>query len=100
MSARFEVSYHPDVKRFDLPKIDQRNRAMIKKAIEDRLSVQPELYGRRLQRTLKDYWKLRVGQYRVVFKIVGIEINVLAIIHRKDVYQQVEKRVKNEIAAA
>ncbi|RJQ26355.1 type II toxin-antitoxin system RelE/ParE family toxin [Candidatus Parcubacteria bacterium] len=96
MSDRFEVSYHPDVKRIDLPKIDQRNRAMIKKAIEDRLSVQPELYGRRLQRTLKDYWKLRVGQYRVVFKIVGTKINVLAIIHRKDVYQLVEKRVKTK----
>jgi mRNA-degrading endonuclease RelE of RelBE toxin-antitoxin system len=39
------------------------NRKMIRKAIEERLMTEPERYGKKLQRTLKDYWKLRVGQY-------------------------------------
>jgi mRNA interferase RelE/StbE len=88
----FKLIYHADVKKVDLPKIDMKNRSMIKKAIEERLATHPEVFGKPLQRTLKGYWKLRVGEYRVVFKILENDILVLGIIHRKDVYQRVKKR--------
>jgi len=90
----FKLSYHPDVKKVDLPKIDAKAKAMIRRAIEERLVTHPEVYGKPLQRTLKGYWKLRVGDYRVVFKISGDEIHILGIIHRKEVYEQIEKRKK------
>ena len=93
-SVTYQISYHPDVKGVDLPKIDRRNREMIRKAIEERLLTQPEVYGAKLQRTLKDYWKFRVGQYRVVFKITGNHIKVLGIMHRRDVYQAIEERIE------
>jgi len=89
----FKLIYHADVKKVDLPKIDMKNRSMIKKAIEERLATHPEVFGKPLQRTLKGYWKLRVGEYRVVFKILENDILVLGIIHRKDVYQRVKKRI-------
>ena len=89
---RYKLIYHPDVKKTDLPKIDKQNKAMIKRAIEERLAVQPESYGKPLQRTLKGYWKLRVGDFRVVFKIIRGEILILAIMHRKNIYSQVKKR--------
>ena len=88
----YKLIYHPDVKKVDLPKIDKKNKATIKKAIEERLAVQPEAYGKPLQRTLKGYWKLRVGDFRVVFKTIGDEILILAIMHRKNIYSQVKKR--------
>jgi mRNA interferase RelE/StbE len=90
----YSIIYHPDVKKSDLPKIDARNKSMIKRAIEERLTNNPEVYGKPLRRSLKGYWKLRVGDYRVVFKISGDDIRILAIIDRKAVYQQSEKRVK------
>lgn len=89
----FKLIYHAEVKKVDLPKIDLKNRSMIKKAIEERLATHPEVFGKPLQRTLKGYWKLRVGEYRVVFKILENDILVLGIIHRKDVYQRVKKRI-------
>jgi mRNA interferase RelE/StbE len=89
----FKLIYHADVKKVDLPKIDMKNRSMIKKTIEERLATHPEVFGKPLQRTLKGYWKLRVGEYRVVFKILENDILVLGIIHRKDVYQRVKKRI-------
>ncbi|MDO9529321.1 MAG: type II toxin-antitoxin system RelE/ParE family toxin [Syntrophales bacterium] len=89
-----KLKYHPDVKRSDLPKIDVRNRAMIKRAIEDRLATQPEAYGKPLQRTLKGYWKLRVGDYRVIFKVSSDDILILGIIHRKEVYRLIKKRIE------
>lgn len=88
----FRLTYHPDVKKVDLPKIDMKNRAMIKRALEERLATQPELYGKPLQRTLKGYWKMRVGDYRIVFKISETDVLVLGIIHRRDVYQKIRKR--------
>lgn len=88
----FKLLYHPDVKKVDLPRIGKKSREMIKRAIEERLSTHPEVYGKPLQRTLKGYWKLRVGHYRIVFKVHGDEIHILAIIHRKHVYKKVKKR--------
>ena len=88
----YNLIYHIDVKKVDLPKIDYKNKAVIKRAIEERLTAQPEIYGKPLQRTLKGYWRLRVGDYRVVFRISGNEILILGIMDRKSVYSQIKKR--------
>ena len=88
----YELIYHPDVKKVDLQVIDNKNKFMIKKAIEERLSTHPEIYGKPLQRTLKGYWRLRIGDYRVVFKILEQKIVILGILHRKDIYRQIQKR--------
>ena len=92
----YQPIYHTDVKKIDLPKIDNKNKSMIKRSIEKRLTTRPEVYGKPLQRTLKGYWKLRVGDYRVVFKITGPEILILGIMHRKNVYSQVKKRTTTQ----
>jgi len=92
MALKFK--YHPDVKRSDLPKIDVKNRGMIKRAIEDRLATQPETYGKPLRKTLKGYWKLRVGDYRIVFKVSSNSIFIFGIIHRKEVYKLIKKRIE------
>ena len=88
----FSVIYHPDVKGRDIPKINGDVRVRIKKAIETRLMVAPQEYGEPLRKTLKGYWKLRVGDYRIVFKIDGDEILILGICHRKGVYPLMESR--------
>jgi mRNA interferase RelE/StbE len=87
----YKLRYHPSVKSEDLPKLDRAIAARIRKAIETRLLAVPQEYGEPLRRTLKGYWKLRVGDYRVVFRVKGKEIFVLGIIHRKEVYEIVEK---------
>ena len=89
----FTLRYHPDVKIKDLPVIDAKLKNRIKDAIERRLATEPHQYGEPLRKTLKGYWKLRIGDYRVVFKIVGDEVWILGIIHRKKVYEAIEKRL-------
>lgn len=90
----YSLRYHPLVKSEDLPKIDSKTKERIKKAIETRLTIAPQNYGEPLRKTLKGYWKLRVGDYRIVFKIKAEEILILGIIHRKDVYGIVDKHRK------
>jgi mRNA interferase RelE/StbE len=89
----FELRYHPDVKTVDLPLFDNRVKKRIKTAIESRLVTAPHQYGEPLRKTLKGYWKLRVGDYRVVFKIVSNEVWIFGIFHRKHVYGKIGKRM-------
>ena len=89
----FELRYHPDVRSIDIPLLDTKLRTRIKNAIERRLTTAPHLYGEPLRKTLCGCWKLRVGDYRVVFKIVSEEVWILGIIHRKKVYEAIKKRV-------
>jgi mRNA interferase RelE/StbE len=92
VAVPFELRYHPDVKTIDIPLLDAKLRTRIKNAIESRLTIAPHLYGEPLRKTLRGYWKLRVGGYRVVFKIVDEEVWILGIIHRKKVYEEIRKR--------
>ena len=89
----FELRYHPDVRDIDIPKLNETLKKRIKKAIKERLSISPHQYGEPLRKTLKGYWKLRVGNYRVVYKVEGNEVWIFAIINRKDVYTKVIKRI-------
>lgn len=91
----FSVIYHPDVKGRDIPKINGDVRVRIKKAIETRLMVAPQEYGEPLRKTLKSYWKRRVGDYRIVFKIDGDEILILGICHRKAIWGVRMDAIKN-----
>jgi len=89
----FELRYHPDVRDVDIPQLNETLKKRIKRAIEERLSISPDQYGEPLRKTLKGYWKLRVGDYRVVYKIEGNEVWIFAIINRKDVYKKIIKRI-------
>lgn len=87
------LKYHPDVKVVDIPPLNEKMKERIKAAIELRLVTAPHEYGEPLRKTLKGYWKLRVGDYRVIFKLVNNEVWILGIIHRKNVYEEIEKRM-------
>jgi mRNA interferase RelE/StbE len=89
----FDLRYHPDVRDIDIPQLNETLKKRIKKAIEERLSMAPHQYGEPLRKTLKGYWKLRVGDYRVVYKVEGNEVWIFAIINRKDVYKKITKRI-------
>ena len=89
----FKIIYHYLVVKDDIPKLSGEWRQKIQQAIEERLTAHPDLYGKPLRRSLKGYRKLRVGDYRVIFRIEKMTIKILMIKHRSTVYNQIEKRV-------
>jgi mRNA interferase RelE/StbE len=89
----FTVKYHPDVRDIDLPRINAKMRQRIRRAIESRLMTAPQEYGTPLRKSLRGYWKLRVGDYRIVFKIEQGVLYVLGIRHRKNIYDDVTRRI-------
>ncbi len=89
----FNVIFHPDVAK-EIAALDKTVKERLKSAIRTRLTTNPSLYGKPLRATLKGYWKLRVGDYRIVFSINSNEVIVYAICHRKDVYGVVNSRIQ------
>ncbi|GAB6059473.1 type II toxin-antitoxin system RelE family toxin [Desulfonatronum parangueonense] len=90
----YRLLYHRDVKTKDLPRIDARVQQRIRIAIESRVQIAPDVYGLPLRKTLKGYWKIRIGDYRVVYKVDGYSILIYCICHRRDVYQVATAREK------
>ncbi len=90
----YTVKYHPNVKSVDLPLMNGKIRERIRRAVESRLMTAPQDYGLPLRKSLGGYWKLRVGDYRVVFKIEGEVVYILGIRHRKNIYEDVTGRIK------
>ena len=84
----FTIEYLTSVVEEDIPKLPSRMKTMIRKAIEERLKIDPIGFGKPLRYSLKGHRRLRVGDYRVVYRIepdshVAL---IVTIKHRKDVY--------------
>lgn len=92
MALTFEVSYHSKVIKEDIKDLPPVWRDKVRSMIEEKLMVAPDFYGKPLRRSLKGYRKLRVGDYRVVFRINGNNVYILAIMHRSVVYKKISKR--------
>ena len=53
----------------------------------------PLSYGIPLRKSLKGFYKIRVGDYRIIYCLRKQEVLVLKIQHRKKVYNEMDKRV-------
>lgn len=98
--ADYEVVYHPAVVEADLKKIPKNLLARIFKAIEERLMTAPAHFGLHLRRPLTGLWRLRVGDYRVVYSLHAERVWICAVAHRKEVYSAVVKRWMGRHASA
>jgi mRNA interferase RelE/StbE len=87
------VLYHPAVYSDDIPRIGHDAADRIKKAIKNRLMVDPEQFGEPLRRGLHGYRKLRAGDYRIIYRVDGDDLKIFVIGNRKDVYDRADKRI-------
>ncbi|PIT92480.1 MAG: type II toxin-antitoxin system RelE/ParE family toxin [Candidatus Harrisonbacteria bacterium CG10_big_fil_rev_8_21_14_0_10_42_17] len=92
MEIEFRIQYHSKVISDDIPKLPPVWKRKIKKAIEEKLTVKPEVFGKPLRKSLKGYRKLRVGDYRVIFRIEKRTVKIFVIQHRKEIYLSIQKR--------
>jgi mRNA interferase RelE/StbE len=75
----WKIKFHPRVVKEDLKKIDPSWRKRIISAIKKKLSKDPLNYGKPLKGIFKIYRKLKVGDWRVIYKVMEKEIIVLVI---------------------
>lgn len=94
----WEVEIHPLVFKEDFRKIDRVFQQDVIKAIRKKLTAFPHHYGEPLSGDYKGYWKLRVGDFRVIYRIDKNQIKVFVIkvgIRRDyEVYQELAGRLR------
>lgn len=90
---KYEILYDENVVEIDIPRLNKKESGNIKKAIEQKLTLHPEVYGKPLRTSLSGFRKLRVGNYRIIFEIKKSKVIIFVIGHRKDVYEIAKKRL-------
>lgn len=90
-SELWQIEYLEWIVEQDIPALPKTVKRLIKKAIEERLMVDSIGFGKPLRYSLKGHRRLRVGDYRVVYRIKAEKslIIIVAIKHRKDIYEEI-----------
>ena len=75
----------------DLKKLPKHIAVLILKRVQQRLAAQedPRLYSKALSQNFVGFWRLRVDDHRVVFRILPDQkvIQITRIAHRREVYE-------------
>ena len=81
----YNLEYKKSVGR-DLARLGKREARQLLDKIEKELRTQPERYPA-LKGPFAGLRKMRMGDYRVVYAILGEDVLILRIGHRRDVYK-------------
>lgn len=78
----------------DLAAVPANIRKRLVRAIEGRLATAPDRYGERLAQSLSGLWRIRCGDYRIVYEIdeAARTVTVWAVRHRRRVYDEALRR--------
>ena len=83
----FTIEFDERVIKKDIPAIPMPYKEQIKTAIRERLSQEPIKLGKPLKYSLFGYRRLRVGDWRIVYKITGSIVRIMNLGNRKDIYE-------------
>lgn len=90
---RYEIIFAPAAVRDDR-RLTARHRATIRDKIELHLRHQPELLSRSRIKRLRGYerpqFRLRVGEYRIFYDVVGNTVEIIAILPKSRAYEWLE----------
>lgn len=81
----YEICYLPDCWE-DVESIPRDDLKRIKNAVEKRLVLAPDKLGRPLRGDLKGRWRMRMGDYRIIYSIGTNKVLILLIGNRRDIY--------------
>lgn len=90
MEIKYTIRYLEEVVKNHIPALSSGAKQLIKRAVEERLMINPIGFGKPLQYSLKGHRRLRVSNYRIIYRIEAqtSTVVIIAIKHRKDVYEQ------------
>lgn len=92
------VKIHRLVFSEDFKRISLQAQRRIIKTIRKKLTIDPKGYGKPLGDDLTGYWRLRIGDYRAIYKVSEkkVEVLVIKIGIRRDfeVYEKLLSRLR------
>lgn len=84
--SKFKINYKKSVIK-DLKRIERAQRKKIILSLEKKLRTNPYV-EKPLRGQFEGLYRLRVGDYRIIYTILGEDVLVLRIGDRKDVYKR------------
>ena len=84
----YTIVYADSVVRRDIPALPKKQKLQIKRAIEERLTADPIGLGKPLRYSLMGCRRLRVGDWRIIYRITGRIVQIIKIGNRKEVYEK------------
>lgn len=81
----YNIVYKSSIKK-DIKKVNKRERLRILNEIENVLKSAP-LKGKELKGEFRGISSYRIGDYRVIYTVLGSTILILRINHRKNAYK-------------
>lgn len=89
----YTIKYHRFVFERDKIKLSYSVQIQVEKTIREKILLSPERFGRPLRKTLKGNRRLRVGDYRIIYRVAGNIVFIWAIGHRSTIYKVALARV-------
>lgn len=89
----FAIVFASGVLDDDIPRLDVEMSVRIQDAVQSKLKLNPAMFGKPLRQSLKNHRSLRVGDFRIVYRIDERLVRIVAIRHRRDVYKVAGNRV-------
>jgi mRNA interferase RelE/StbE len=88
-SGGYSLCYLESVVESDIPALPKTMRELIKRTVESRLTVDPIGLGKPLRYSFIGHRRIRVGDYRIVYRVdeKTKTVTIVIIKHRKDVYE-------------
>jgi mRNA interferase RelE/StbE len=86
----WQIEFTPEAEK-QLSKIDRQSAKRILNYLSERIAPaeDPRSFGKALKGVLRQFWRYRVGDFRIICKIEDDRLLVLVvrIAHRKDAYR-------------
>ncbi|MBL7130500.1 MAG: type II toxin-antitoxin system RelE/ParE family toxin [Candidatus Omnitrophica bacterium] len=94
----WQIKIHRLVLEEDFKKIPPSQQKLIIKRIKKKLTIDPQAYGKPLSGGFSGLWRLRIEDYRVIYRVLKEQVVVLVIkvgIRRDaQVYEELFSRLK------
>ena len=88
MPLNWKIEFSPAAVK-QLKKIGPENSRRITKYLKEIVCKDPYVHGKALRGTMREFWRYRIGSYRVLTHINNNRLVVLVVLvgHRKEVYR-------------
>jgi addiction module RelE/StbE family toxin len=89
-TSAYFIEFKESVIKSDIPQLSKSAKDLVTKAIRERLMVDPVSFGKPLRYNFKGYRRLRVSNYRIIYRIdeENHKVIITDINHRKDSYDE------------
>jgi len=85
---KFRIEYLESVVRDDIPRLPTTAKRRVRNAVERKLGSNPVEFGKPLRYSFRGARRLRIGDYRVIYKIEPPDsVLIIKIGHRREVYE-------------